>query len=216
MIQVEFNLQQAFAEFFPSMMGKHLIVYPAAFVPKHEVDPILNFPNIQTVTHDDVFTENCYLGTPVFFPVTFLAGNYQVYRKGKIEKIDVDPFRLPLATMVSFRRRKRSTETPVCAGQGSVTETYSLENWEIDFQGLCLDEPRHPQGADTFLKQERRLLDFAELVDAINVKGDLFTMKGIHALKINDIDFRQNKGKPRVMGYELRCSSIEPIELIIK
>jgi hypothetical protein len=104
----------------------------------------------------------------------------------------------------------------VGGGNGAVTETYCIENWRIDFQGLCLDEPQHPQQADTFLLQQQRLLEFEELVDAIKVKGDLFTQKSIYSLKINNIQFLPHKGRPRVMGYQLQCSSIEPIELIIK
>jgi hypothetical protein len=118
--------------------------------------------------------------------------------------------------MASFARAKRKTETPVGGGNGAVTEIYCIESWRIEIQGLCLDEPQHPQNADTFLLQYQRLLDFEELVDAIKVKGDLFSSKGIYSLEINHAQYLPHKGKPRVMGYQLSCSSIEPIELILK
>lgn len=223
MIEIKYDVPALMGLFFgEKALNAATLVYPGAIVGGIKAEnenehylPLNYNPGEQTV-NDDITTENCYLGTPVFFPITFCSGKYNHYNKGKIEQVSVDDFRLPLATMASFQRQKKSVETPMGGGNGAVTETFCLENWRIDIQGLCLDEPKHPQGADTFLLQQQRLLEFEELVDAIKIKGDLFTMKKIYSIKIDNIQFMPHKGKPRVMGYQLRCSSIEPIELIIK
>ncbi|HRY33394.1 MAG TPA: DUF6046 domain-containing protein [Bacteroidales bacterium] len=200
---------------FHGTSGK-LLFYPGFSILKTERQLLENYPEVQILSHDDLLTEKCYLGTPVFFPVVFEGGQYQIYHEGTIAKVTLEDFRLPLASMVSFRRQKRSTETPLGGGTGVVTETYAIGDWQVDISGLCLDEPQHPHGADTFLKQHKRLLEFENLVDAIKVKGDLFTVKGIYSLKINDISFQPNMGKPRVLSYTMSCSSVTPVELIIK
>lgn len=214
MIELKYNIPSLMSDFHG--VRSLMLFYPGLSFPKAQQQLLANYPEVKVISHDDLETEQCYLGTPVFFPVTFQSGQYNIYKEGKIDKIQMDDFRLPLATLVTFRRKKRSSETPIVAGTGSITETYSLENWDVDFWGLCLDEPQHPQGADTFIKQHDRLIEFEQIVDAIKVKGDLFTRKHIYSLKINEITFQPTQGKPRVLSFMLSCSSIEPIELIIK
>lgn len=222
MIEIRYDIPALMGMFFGQNAAKAAMIYPLATtgIVMGDVEQYLLRPQGYTPqvpeNHTDITTEKSYLGTPVFFPITFCSGEYNHYNKGKIEKKKVDDFRLPLASMASFHRQKRMTETPVGGGNGAVTETYAIENWRIDIQGLCLDEPQHPQQANTFLLQQQRILEFEELVDAIKVKGDLFTNKSIYSIKINSIQFMPHKGRPRVLGYQLQCSSIEPIELIIK
>jgi len=193
-----------------------LFFYPGLGHAEKQQGLLQNYPEVEVVTHDDLHTEKCYLGTPVYFPVSLKAGDYNVYKDGKVVKTSVSSFRLPLATLVSFERNKRSTETPTAGGTGSVTETYCIENWQIEIHGLCLDEPGHPDGAETFWLQQKRLLEFDDIVDAINVEGELFTVKNIYAIKINKTSFQPVPGKPRVLQYTIDCSSITPVELIYK
>lgn len=194
----------------------NLLFYPGAALSATEKAVLASYPEVKILSYDDIQQDTSYLGTPIFFPITFEGGQYQVYRNGAIELVTLGDFRLPLATMASFRRAKKYSETSAVGGVGVVTETYAHSDWQIEIYGLCLDEPNHPHGADTFLIQHKRILEFENLVDAIKVRADLFSMKGIYSLKINEVGFQPTQGKPRVLSYTLSCSSVTPFELILQ
>ena len=156
-----------------------------------------------------------YLGTPVVFPVTFIGSSYQVYNpSGNISRRSFATFELPPATLVSFRRAKIISKTKALAARGTVKEMYGFTDWSIDIRGLCLREPSHPQAEDPY-EQMRRLIEFEQIADSIEVSGELFADRSIYRLVIEDMDTPQLKGKPGVLPFRLQCSSDEPLELLL-
>lgn len=191
------------------------ITYPLANAGVESSGADIVFPGVEMVTREEAI-QLSYLGTPILYPVTFKGGFYKKYNnKGEIIDKSMADFRLPLATLVDFQRTKIKQKTRVAGSNSSVTEMYGHDNWQIRIRGLCLDDPKHPQLAQSFLDQHARLLEFEELADSIDVEGDLFKEKSIYKLIINDINFPQLQGKPKVLPFEMTCESDEPLELIL-
>jgi len=175
----------------------------------------INFSGVDIVSREEAI-ELSYLGTPIVYPVTLKGGIYKIYdAQGNIIEKTMTDFRLPLATIVDFSRDKIKQKTKVAGSMSSVKEMYGHDDWQIRIRGLCLDEPRHPHGLDNFMDQHNRLLDFEELADSIEVEGDLFKEKSIYRLDINQINFPQLQGKPRVLPFDMSCESDESLELIL-
>ena len=212
---IEFNadisllINQAFG------LGGRFVSYPEAMAAS-DVDPAeINFSGIDIVSRDEAI-ELSYLGTPIIYPVTLKGGVYKVYdSSGKIVEKKMTDFRLPLATIVDFSRSKIKQKTKIPGSMSSVKEMYGHDDWQIRIRGLCLDEPRHPQGLDGFMDQHNKILEFEQLADSIDVEGDLFKEKSIYKIDINQINFPQLQGKPRVLPFDFSCESDEPLELIL-
>jgi len=196
-------------------LAGRFITYPLAKTLTEQSGADIIFPGVEVVSREEAI-QLSYLGTPIIYPVTFKGGFYKVYNhQGEIIEKSLADFRLPLATLVDFQRVKIKQKTRVVGSKSSVKEVYGHENWQIRIRGLCLDDPKHPQLATTYLDQHARLLEFEELADSIEVEGDLFKEKSIYRLDINDINFPQLQGKPRVLPFEMTCESDEPLELIL-
>ena len=189
------------------------ITYPEAKVDESDNDAQLSFTGIEVVKKSDA-EQLSYLGTPILFPVIFKGDYYNRYdADGAIEKHKVGDYRLPLTTLVDFRRAKIKRTTRVNGAKGTVKETYGFGDWKIRIRGLCMDEPKHPNNAVEFIDHHNRLIEFEELADTIGVLGDLFEHKGINNIDIDEIEFKQVKGFPRLLAFSLTCESTTAIEL---
>lgn len=150
-----------------------------------------------------------WMGTPIMFPVLFKGGTYRFYNaKSEIVEKTLKDFDLPPTTVVDFRRAKNITKTNVLGNNGTVKEIYGFDDWQIRIRGLCLDTPTI-KAYDI----QSELLKWEQVVDSIEVEGDLFLDKEIYRLTIEDIDFRQPQGKHNVIPFEITASSDEPIEI---
>ncbi len=151
------------------------------------------------------------MGTPIVFPVKFESGNYQFYNKNsQIEKRNVSDFWFPPATMVDFSRAKNITKTNVIGGSGTVKEIYGLDDWSIRIRTLCIADELSER------EYERRIIEWANVVESIPVVGDLFTKKDIFNIVIESIDIQSLEGMPKVIPIELNCVSDEPFEIIYR
>ncbi len=158
------------------------------------------------------------LGTPVQFPMGFTGGvQYNVRRNGRIEKQFMGGVWLPHASVASFSRAKRITETFMSGQNGSVIEEYGFEPWEIRVQGFIIKNDKALQtGNSTVEDQIRELKQWESLSDAIGVKGRLFEVLDINSIAILSIAFpdAKNMNYEVVRPYEMRLRSVEPIELV--
>lgn len=196
-------------------LGGRFITFPEAKNVLEQGSPQIDFSALEIISKEEA-VQLSYLGTPIIYPVMFKGGSYKIYNKdGEIVSKDLKDFRLPLATLVDFSRAKIKKKTRVSGSNSTVKELYGHDNWQIRIRGLCLNEPQHPQGAESFMDQHGRLLEFEELADSIEVIGDLFKEKSIYRIDINDIDFPALQGKPEVLPFTMNCESDEPLELIL-
>ena len=157
-----------------------------------------------------------YLGTPILFPMTFKGGKYNTFDfNGDVVLDDYADFELPVVSLASFRRAKIISKTKALASNGTVKETYGFTDWTIDIRGLCLVDPAQPQKLVTANDQKLMLARYEQIIDSIKVQGAAFQDLNIDALVIEELTINQLKGKPGVIPFYMRCSSDEPLELIL-
>jgi hypothetical protein len=177
-------------------------------------EPKLNFNGIKAVhlVQGEEFSD---YGTPIFQPVTFLGGVYQVLGTGAEQGQVVDDnyvgWRLPATTLAEFKRSKEITKSRPSTANGTTKELWAFSDWNITIRGLILDsQPNYfPEG------QLRQLLRWERVVDAIDVSGDMFTYLGIRRLVIEDLSLGRVAGSPNVIPFQMQCVSDEPLELSI-
>ncbi|MCT4580843.1 MAG: DUF6046 domain-containing protein [Flavobacteriales bacterium] len=207
MAELRYDISQAFNAAFGAA-GK-LAVYDTGTT-EQPVENIL-FPNAEVITIDESNVKS-YLGTPIIFPITFLGGTYNYYSDGQIKQKELQDLQLPATTMVDFRRSKIKRKTRVNGGNGSIKETYGLDDWKIRIRGLILPEASGDFPEETLL----RLQEFENLADSIRVSGKLFRLLSIYKIDIDEITLPQVKGYPNNRPFMLSCESTEPVELILK
>lgn len=156
-------------------------------------------------------------GTAILFPVIFSEGNYKRYNdKGELVNKKMGDFRLPIASVVSFRRDKIMSQTKINGGKGSVKEVYGFDDWQVTINGFLIPDNSQPQGFKTPLEQEKELVKWDDLASSVEVFGELFTLRKIKNLTIKGITFEPMRGKPNIRTFTLNALSDEPIELNIK
>lgn len=154
-----------------------------------------------------------WLGTPIMHPVLFKGTTYQQFAKtGKIEKVTLNDFDLPPASIIDFRRSKNVTKTRLSGNNGTVKEIYAFDDWQIRIRGLCLDDPK---AGITAYQQQQELLKWENLADSIRVFGDYFTDKSIYDIVIEDINLPQREGSTNILPFVITAVSDEPLELIL-
>lgn len=194
---------------------KGIYAYRSAEINRQQQPSAINYTGITVIESASEATRLSYLGTPILFPLKFTGATYNVYSPtGEMTTKALADFELPATTLVTFRRAKVISKTKALAAKGTVKELYGFSDWSIDIQGLCLNDPSHPQAKEAAAQLER-LLEWEQVADSIEVTGLPFQVRDIYRLAIEEIDTPQVKGKPNVLPFYLRCSSDEPLELIL-
>lgn len=159
-----------------------------------------------------------YLGTPIFMPVWFKGGKYPVIVNGEQQLRDFKTLRLPATTTVSFSRNKDIAKTAPSGGTGTVKELFAFSDWDITIQGIIITEGnREGQNASIFPEEElNELKKYEEVADSIEVFGGLFEAFNINRVAVERAVLGNTQGgKPNVIPFQFRCTSDEPVELII-
>lgn len=157
------------------------------------------------------------VGTPILFPIRFLENTYKKYNgKGEVVNAKMGTFRLPIASVISFKRDKIMTETKINGGRGSVKEIYGLDDWQITINGFLIPDASQPQNYKNPLEQEKELIKWDNLASSIEVGCELFTLRKIGNITIKGISFDPMRGRPNIRSFTINAVSDEPIELNIK
>ena len=64
-------------------------------------------------------------------------------------------------------------------------------------------------------EQEKKILEWFQVVGSIGIEGYLFTKKNIKSIVLEDIDIKSISGSPNVIPIEITAVSDEAIELAI-
>lgn len=152
-----------------------------------------------------------WMGTPIVFPVKFLGGSYMRYKgNGEIERVSIADFKLPPATMFSFRRSKNIERTQISGGDGTVKEYYGFDDWIIDVRGICLDEPERSAA-----EQLTDLLQWENLADSFGISGTLFEQHKISRVCLDGWSDNVQQGKPGVIPFQFQLFSDKDIILLL-
>lgn len=170
--------------------------------------------NTEEATEDNVLSS---LGTPVNFWMQFEGGDYNKRVQGDIRKVTMEAMYLPFASVASFTRAKRWTETFMSGQEGSIIEEYGFEPWDIKIQGFIIrNDKDRVTGKSSVEQQLKELQTWEGLSDAIKVSGKVFEWLGIHKIAFHEIDYpaAKNLNLEQVKPYEIKARSVQPIELI--
>jgi len=175
-----------------------------------------NFFGVRYVDDKEAY-QLSQMGTPIIYPIEFSAGRYKKYNeKGEIVIADMGYFRLPIASIVSFKRDKIINSTKINGGYGTVKEIYGFDDWQITINGFLIPDSTQPESLFSPLDQEKEIQKWDDLACSIDVFGELFDAKKIRNLTIKGINFEPMRGRPNIRAFTINAVSDEPIELNIK
>ena len=198
------------AQLFKTAFGINSPIFITEPLIKNEVQN-LDFKGIEILPDYYVSDATSWMGTPIIGALTFKGGPYLYYTgTGKLETVQMDDFTLPPATLFSFRRAKNITKTNLLGSNGTVKELFGFDDWIIDVKGLAVDTP--DMSAST---QIHNLLKWERLAASIQISGNLFTSKDIHAVAILDYQQEAVQGKPGIIPFSMTLNSDESIVLIL-
>lgn len=198
------------SKLFQSAFGINSPVYITE-TQRKEKPATFSYKGIETLPEYYKADSVSWMGTPIMFSAKFLGRTYQRYNSnGEIERVEMNDFQLPPATMFSFRRAHNITRTNVLGNNGTVKEIYGFDDWVIDVRGLCLDEPK--QSAHEQLEQ---LLKWEELADGIDISGTLFEQRRISRVAIADWNDNLQQGSYGVIPFQFQLFSDEDIILFL-
>lgn len=207
-----YNIANLFAESFGLKVNK-------AFDPSvgngNANDPNGLYQGIEFVDQEEA-TKLSALGTPILFPITLLADTYRRYDDfGKIEKVEMEDYQLPISCVVDFRLPKIMNKTNVSGGKGTVKEIFGFDDWQINIKGFFINENNQPQGLTKLLDQEKRLVEWSHLTCSVGVLGELFSLRDIKSITLGDLAVNAERGRPGIRQFSLPCLSDDPVEFQI-
>jgi hypothetical protein len=181
-------------------------------------DPTGLFTGIEIVEDVNKALEMSAMGTPILFPIVFSSHPLsKVYNnKGELVPIKMNDFRLPIASIVSFRRDKIMSTTKVNGGRGTVKEIYGFDDWQITINGFLIPDASQPQGFKNPLDQEKELIKWDNHASNIVVNGEIFSASEIKSLTVKGMNFEPMRGKPNIRAFTINALSDGKIELDIK
>jgi len=178
-------------------------------------NPQLDYNGVNFVDEAEA-TKYSFLGTPIIYPIKFKGGQYKIFKDGAVETKRMEDFRLPVTCIVDFDRDKIIGKTKINSNAGgTVKETFGFDDWNIVIRGFCLNDPYQEQAFFSAIDQEEALMQWDELVDSIEVRGQLFKIRDISNLVIKKIPMNALRGKPNVRPFTIHAWSDEPLELIL-
>lgn len=212
MSDLNYNIANLFANSFGYKVTK---AYDPKIGAGQADDPKGIYQGIEFVDQEEALHLSA-LGTPVLFPITLLASTYKRYNDiGKIEKVTMEDFQLPISCVVDFRLPKIMPRTNVSGGRGTVKELFGFDDWQITIKGFFLKEGNQPQGLINPLEQEKRLTDWCQLASSVEVAGEIFNMRDINTIALGELAINAERGRPGIRPFTLPCLSDDPVELQI-
>jgi hypothetical protein len=177
-------------------------------------DPNGLYSGIEIVESLEEATKLSHLGTPILFPITFLAGTYQYFDRdtGQISRKAMSEFQLPTTCVASFRRPKVISKTKINGGYSTVKEIFGFTDYEITINGFFIPDPGHPQGFVSPKSQEDQMVKWDNLADAVNVSSEILLSREIHSILIEDFNPVPQRGRPNLVPFTIRAVSDEIIK----
>jgi len=209
----DFNIPQLFSDVFGVTLDR---AYSPQLSDGVANMPTFDYSGVKLINSTQEAYQLSSLGTPIIFPITFKAGAYNVFSTtGEIVKRQMGDFRLPIAAIADFRRSKIVGKTRAVSGNSTVKETYGFDDWKIQIKGFCITDEAQPQSKFSAMDQEEELLYWEELADSIEVQGELFEIRGIYNIVIEDVSMPYVRGNKGLRPFVITAVSDTPAELIL-
>lgn len=210
----QYNIPNLFLEGFGLKVGASY--RPEKYNGKPD-DPQSLFSSLKIIEDENDTNQISGVGTQIIFPLIFQSGKYKVYNnKGEIVDKEMESFRLPIASIVSFKRDKIISETPINGSTSTVKEIYGFKDWDVTINGFLIPDASQPQNFNTVFEQEKQLSKWDSFICSIPVFGKPFGNLNIRNITIKGISFEPMRGRPNIRSFTVDAVSDEPIELNIK
>jgi hypothetical protein len=110
--------------------------------------------------------------------------------------------------MLSLKRSKKLTITPIDNSDIEVVERYATEPYEISWRGLLIDMENHefPLGK---MEQLNKVFEFNGVW---NVASEILQAVGVEAIFIKDISFDFVEGYEDTISYTMTTRAMRPLE----
>jgi hypothetical protein len=110
--------------------------------------------------------------------------------------------------MMSLKRAKKLTITPIDNSDIEVVERYATEPYEITWRGLLIDMENH----EFPLEKMEQLNKIFEFNDVWNVASEILQAVGVESVFIKDISFDFVEGYEDTISYVMTTRAIRPLE----
>jgi hypothetical protein len=112
------------------------------------------------------------------------------------------------APMLSLKRAKKLTITPIDNSDIEVVERYATEPYEISWRGLLIDMENH----EFPLEKMEQLNKIFEFNGVWNVASEILQAVGVESIFIKDISFDFVEGYEDTISYTMTTRAIRPLE----
>ena len=129
----------------------------------------------------------------------------------------LDDYELPYP-VIRINGRKNIVKTPLTQRRGTFKQYINIDDYQIIIRGLIIS--KNNEFPEEEVKQLRTLFEKPKALSIISPITDIFLntqeRQGFDKIVIEDFDFPETVGITNVRGYELRCYSDEPFNLVEK
>jgi hypothetical protein len=234
-VDVKFQLEKLYGQVFPSLASKAVfaiegtkdkaksivtdkIGYGFKVDSQEAQHAIIAYSNLPEIALNE-YNVYSYLGTPIVGQIIFKAGTYDVVENGKVIQRNIaNDYAIPATCICEFAFSKSVAESKPNGANSSVKEEWSDNDCYINIVGFIITEGNNNgRNADMFPTDHiNQLMRWRKLSDSIEVESEMFRLLGIKRIAIKDMSINDIRGFPNVKSLNIKCSSDEALELIIK
>lgn len=110
--------------------------------------------------------------------------------------------------MMSIKRAKKLTITPIDHTEIEVVERYATEPYSIEWRGLLIDMENHQFPIDKM----REINNIFEFNGIWNITSEILQAVGVNSVFIQDVSFDFVEGYEDTISYTMSLRSIKPLE----
>lgn len=161
-------------------------------------DGVDDMATVMLLDKDSVFDEVKLIGNDVELLFAFRS------------IVDTDEYKDIFATppLLSLKRAKKLTITPIDNSDIEVIERYATEPWQIEWRGLLIDMDNHNFPIDKM----KQLNEVFEINDVWGVESEILQAVGVQSVYFCDISFEFVEGYEDTIAYTFTSRAIKPLE----
>lgn len=167
----------------------------------------LGFNKKNEISGSGVFVKNNYS----FEKLTLKGNGFDLTFGAMMNTPELSPDTFAPPPMISWKKGKNITITPIDGTDAEVVERYGDKSWEIKIQGLLIDMVNHNYPSS----QVKLLRELFEVPAPFGVEAEIFDDLGIKSIYFTDAEFAGVAGYEDTIQYTLEARSIKPVEFFL-